>query len=102
MEKHEIGLPLIALGLVIVPVLIGFLLGALLSAALPSFVFLFLVLLPIAGMITGIFSLSRGKDRLGLAGKVLAIAAISLPAIFIILPIFVLFIGVATGGISGM
>ena len=104
MEKNKIGLPLIALGLVIVPVLIGFFDRLFNSApfGVEAFVYLFLVLSPIAGMITGIVALVRGKGRIGLAGKVLAIAAISLPVIFIVFPILYLSIGMATGSISGM
>ena len=103
MEKHEVGLPLIALGLVIVPVLAFLFLVTLLKLyVLLEFMSLFMVLSAVAGMITGIFSLVRGKGRIGLAGKVLAIAAISLPVIFIVFPILYLSIGMATGVISGM
>jgi hypothetical protein len=104
MEKNKIGLPLIALGLVIVPVLAFLFLVTLLKLyVLLEFMFLFMVLSPIAGMITGIVALVRGKDRIGLdGGKILAIAAISLPVIFIIIPVLFLSIGVATGSISGM
>ena len=102
-RKTEIGLPLIALGLVIAPVLAFLFLVVLLKLHdLLEFMFLFIVLSPIAGMIMGIFSLVRGKGRIGLAGKILAITAISLPVIFIIFPILYLSIGAATGVISGM
>ena len=102
-RKNEIGLPLIALGLVIVPILAFLFLVVLLKLHdLLEFMFLFIVLSPIAGIITGILSLVRGKGRIGLAGKILAVTAISLPVIFIIFPILYLSIGVATGVISGM
>jgi hypothetical protein len=102
-SKNEIGLPLIALGLVIVPVLAFLFLVTLLKLyVLLEFMFLFMALSAVAGMITGILSLIRGKGNIGLAGNILAVTAILLPVIFIIFPVLFLSIGVATGVISGM
>ena len=98
-RKNEIGLPLIALCLVIVPILAFLFLESLLRLDdLLAFLLLFMLLSPIAGMITGIFSLVRGKGRIGLAGKILAITAISLPAIFIIFPILLVVFDLFAGG----
>jgi hypothetical protein len=58
-------------------------------------------LLPVAGLITGIFSLTLGEGQIGKPGKILAIIAISLPAA-LVLSIIVIFIGAATGLISLM
>jgi len=98
-RKNGIGLPIIALGLDLAPVLIVILSSTLRGTT--AFVLLFVVLLPVAGLITGIFSLSLGKGRIGKPGKVLAIIAISLPLALVIF-ILVIFIGVVTGLISLM
>ena len=98
-RKNEIGLPLLALGLDLIPILLVFLSS--LGLGLPSFVLLFMVLSPIVGLITGVISLSRGKERIGIVGKILAITAIALPLILVII-IVIFFIGVATGVISLM
>jgi len=98
-SKKEIGLPLVALGLDLAPVLI-LALGSIIRGV-SSFGLLFVVLLPIAGLITGVVSLAVGKSRMGKIGKILAIIAISLPIAFV-LSIIVFFIGVTTGLISLM
>ena len=96
-HKNEIGLPLIALGLDLLP----FLIIALLSIAsryvvqwIVPFVVLIIVFSPIIGIITGAASLSRGKERIGIAGMVIAIIAVSLPFSIIAL------IGVAMNGVG--
>lgn len=98
-HKDEIALPLIALGLDLLPVPLIFLSS--LGLGMASLVSLLIILSPIAGLITGISALSRGKARIGLSGKILAIIAVSLPlaaAVFII----IFFIGAATGMIPLM
>jgi len=95
-QKEEIGLPLVALGLDVLPIFLVYL-----GLPLPSFVYLFILLSPIAGLITGIVALSRGKARIGLMGKVISIIAIVLP-LFLIILIIIVFIGAMTGTISFM
>lgn len=98
-HKNEIGLPLIALCLDFTPVLLIFL-GSL-GRGLSSSVLLLALLLPVAGLMTGIVSLSRGKSRIGIAGKILAIIAIVLP-LSLVAFIVIFFIGAVTGVISFM
>ena len=98
-QKKELGLPLVAFGLSFVPALLVFF-GSL-GLELPGFAFLFIILLPVAGLITGIGSLSRGKERIGIAGKIFAIIAIALPASAVAF-IFVFFFGAALGIVSLM
>ena len=98
-QNNGIGLPLAALGLDLAPVFILFLNS--ITRGLLSFTLLFLVLLPVTGLITGIVSLSAGKGRIGKIGKTLAIIAISLPLAFVAF-IVVIFIGAVTGVISLM
>ena len=98
-RKNGLGLPIIALGLDLAPVLIVFL-GSIMRG-MPAFALLFVVLLPIAGLITGIVSLSLVKGRIDKIGKILAIFAISLPAA-LVLCVIVVFIGATTGLISLM
>jgi len=98
-HKNEIGLPIIALCLDFAPVLLVFL-GSLVRG-LSSAALLLALLLPVAGLITGIVSLSRGKARIGIVGKILAIIAIVLPLAFVAF-IVILFIGAVTGLISFM
>ena len=101
METSKGGLrsPIIALGLDLAPALILFLSSF--TRGLPSFTLLSMILFPIAGLITGIASLTLGKGRMGRIGKILAIIAISLP-LAVVLFILVIFIGAVTGLISLM
>ncbi|MDR1328095.1 MAG: hypothetical protein LBK23_00640 [Oscillospiraceae bacterium] len=99
-RKKEIGLPLIALALDIVPILLYVVFIASGSGA-GGLETLFTILLPLAGIVTGVTALGRGKDRIGTAGKTLAIIAIVLPLIPVAL-IVVLAIGAMTGVISLM
>lgn len=98
-HKNKIGLPLFALCLDLLPVLI-ILLSSLVQG-LSSFIILFIVFSPIAGLITGVISLSLGKGQIGILGKILAIIAIALPLAFIAL-IIIFYIGAVTGVISLM
>lgn len=50
----------------------------------------FAVILPIAGLITGICALAEGKKNLGTAGLVTAITAVLLPIIFVAIMIILL------------
>lgn len=97
-HKKEMVFPLIAVGLSlsIIPLFLCTLMWE-----LPSFVILFMVMLPIAGFITGIASLCRGKKRIDKVGMILSITAIALP-VSIVLLIIIFFIGAATGLISLM
>lgn len=98
-HKNKIGLPLIAVGLDLLPILIIFL--STLVRGLSSFILLFIVLSPIAGLMMGVVSLNQGKGQIGTVGKILAIVAIALPLVLVTL-IVVFFIGVTTGVISLM
>jgi len=98
-HKNEVGLSLIALGLVLAPIFI-IQLSSLLHWSL-SFLWLIAVLSPIAGLIVGVVSLRRGKNRIGIAGMIIAIIAITTPlAVGAFVIIF--FIGAMTGVISLM
>ena len=98
-HKNGIGLPIIALGFDLAPVLIVFL-GSIIRG-FTAFTLLSLVLLPVAGLVTGVLSLSLGKGKICRIGKILAIIAVSLPAAFV-LCIVVIFIGAETGVIALM
>ena len=98
-RKNGLSLPLTALGLDLVPILIIFL-GSIVRG-LTAVTLLFVVLLPIAGLITGIVSLTVGKGKISKIGKILAIIAISLPTTLVV-SIIVVFIGAETGLISLM
>jgi hypothetical protein len=99
-RKNGIALPIVALGLDFAPVLI-ILLNSIIRGGVLASALLFAVLLPVAGLITGIVSLSLWKDRIGKIGKILAIVAISLP-VALVLFIIVIFVGAVTGLISLM
>jgi hypothetical protein len=102
-QKNEIRLPLIALGLVLASILVILLFEYLqlyLYMTL-SFILLMALLLQIAGFVAGVASLRRGKKRIGLAGKIIAIVAIVVPLIPIAF-IIIFSIGLTTGVISGM
>ena len=98
-QRKEIGLPLIALGLASVP-FVSMLLDSL-GLWIPSSTTLVVIVSPIAGMIAGVASLTKGKSRIGMLGKILAIIAIVIP-LSIVAFIIIFFIGVATGQISLM
>ena len=98
-RKNELSLPITALGLDLAPVLIIFLNS--ITRGFTAIALLFVVLFPIAGLITGIVALTLGKGWIGRMGKILAIIAISLPLACVAF-IFVIFIGVVTGLISLM
>jgi len=98
-QHNSIVMPLIALGLDLLLIPIVFL-ASLGIGVSPFFSFL-AVVSPIAGLITGIGALSRGKGQIGAAGKILAITAIALPSSLVIF-IIVFFIGAVTGVISLM
>ena len=97
-SKNEIALPLVALGLDFLPFLLGFLNSR--QIMIPMFSLL-TILAPIAGIITGVAALSRGKVRIGAVGKTIAIISIALPLALVAL-IIIFFIGAATGLISLM
>ena len=98
-RRNGIVLPIVALGLDLAPVLI-FLLN-LVTRSLPSFTLLFMVLFPVAGLITGIVALTLGKGKISKIGEILAIIAMSLP-LALVLFIVIFFIGAVTGLISLM
>ena len=97
-DKRILTLPLIALGLDLLPLLLIFLSST--GVYFPGF-FLFVILSPIAGLITGVSALSRGTARIGTAGKIIAIIAVVIPLSFVALIIF-FFVGASTGMISLM
>jgi hypothetical protein len=98
-RNNRIGLPLIALGFDLAPVLIIFLNS--IMRGFTAITLLFVVLFPVAGLITSIAALTLRKDRIGKIGKILAIIAISLP-LAVVLFIIIIFIGATTGLISLM
>lgn len=101
-NKMELKLPLIAFALSILPFIL-FCLHALTPAlrGLTSLILLLLICSPMAGLILGIVSLSVGKGRIGLAGKILAGVAVAVPIACVAL-VVTFFVGVNTGLISLM
>lgn len=97
-HKKELSLPLIALGLVLLPVLLLYISSF--GATIPM-LSLFVILSPVVGLLTGISALNMGKERIGSFGKTIAIIAIALPLGLVTL-IVLFFIGVTTGMISLM
>ncbi len=97
-HPNKLTLPLVALGLDLLPVLLGFLGSFGISVPMYS---LFVILSPTVGLITGIAALNQGKARIGLTGKIIAVIAVALPLAFVAL-IVVFFIGAVTGMISLM
>jgi len=98
-KSKGIALPLIALGLDLIPVLI--ICASLLLRGMSAIILFLLVLSPAAGLVTGIVSLCRGKGRTGIAGKIIAVTAIVIPLAFVAF-VVVIFIGAVTGVISLM
>jgi len=98
-HKPEIALPIVALGLDFVPVLMFFL--ANLDVGFGGFWILSILLCPITGLIMGVMALCRGKQRIGIAGKVIAIIAIGLTVAFAVI-IVVFLVGAVTGVIPFM
>ncbi|MDR1804021.1 MAG: hypothetical protein LBQ94_10505 [Treponema sp.] len=96
-RKNGLGLPIIALGLDLAPVLV-FLLNSIMWS---SVALLFVVLFPVAGLIMGIVALTLGKGKISRIGKIISIIAISLP-LAVVLFVIVIFIGAVTGLISLM
>ena len=109
-KKRGLTLPLIALGLDLLPVLLLFLyfLGIYFSFIFYSSWFfrgsglfmqgiiLVTILSPIAGLITGIVALHEGKAYMSKLEKTLAIIAVTLPLALIAF-IIILYVGVRTG-----
>ncbi|MDR2589683.1 MAG: hypothetical protein LBC71_01660 [Oscillospiraceae bacterium] len=89
-QKKEIILPIISFLLSSSIIVLFF------GSLLLGYVMLFMVLLPIAGLVTGIESLRRGKKRIGVAGMILSIIAVAIPAAIVFF-IIVLFVGASTG-----
>ncbi|MCL1805474.1 MAG: hypothetical protein FWG28_05700 [Clostridiales bacterium] len=92
-----LGLPLIALGLDLLPVLVI----TLSRRSLSSFSLLFLIMLPVAGVVTGVFALRRGRGGRYVAGNIISVVAVALPVIFVAI-VLTIFIGIVTGVISLM
>jgi hypothetical protein len=93
-NRYGIGLPITALGLDLAPILIFFL--ASIIRGWSPFTPLSMLLFPIAGLVTGIVTLTLGKGKISKIGKILAIIAVSLPVAFVAF-ILIIFIGVVTG-----
>lgn len=93
--KKGIGLSLLALvlDLAVIPTFY-------LIMDVPGLLF-FIWILPVAGLIMGVTSLSRGVKRIGKAGRAIAIVAIALPLMTIAF-ILILFIGASVGIVSLM
>lgn len=98
-HKNKIGLPLLALFLDLAPILLMY--SESIGIRFSNITLILIILLPISGLITGVIALSRGKARIGIAGKILAIIAIALPLALVAF-IVIFFIGAATGLISFM
>lgn len=91
-HHKSIVLPLIALGLVLVPFI--FVLLSIYGIRIPMYS-LFAILSPMVGCIVGIVALQR-KKRISLTGRIIAIIAVALPLAFVAL-VIIFFIGAVTG-----
>ena len=89
LQNNKIGLPLLALTLVIIPALLALL--NMLGLYLPPFAALIMIISPIIGLVLGIMALDKKDGQIGKARKILATTAIAIPLIFvaIILIIFI-------------
>jgi hypothetical protein len=92
-------LPLVALGLELLPVLIVFV--GLRFRGVSSALLLIAVALPIIGFVIAIQSLCLMKKRGGLAGKLIAGVAVALPPVFVV-SVVLLFLGAVSSGVSHM
>ena len=101
LQKNEVGLPLLALGFDLLPVLFWSIGSLVPPGQFASVVLLVSVMCPIIGLVIGVTALTRRKERIGNIGKIIAILAVALPiaaAVFLLL----FFIGAMTGIISLM
>ena len=89
-RKYDIRLPLLALGFIVISIGFIFIYDSTILYNLG--IDLFLVVLPISGIITAIAALSKGKKVIGPVGKALAIVALVIPCSAIALLITVLII----------
>ncbi|MDR0489159.1 MAG: hypothetical protein LBG99_07180 [Propionibacteriaceae bacterium] len=99
-KLQGVGLPLLALGLVFLPVLVGYIVTWM-GVYITGVVLLITMVGPIAGLIIGAICLSRAKNRIGVVGVILAAIAVAIPVIIIVFVLF-FFIGAYTGLISLM
>ena len=99
--KRELGLPILAFVLSLLPFFFMFLSMWIRIYSLSSYMSLASLLAPICGVIIGVRALSFGKERIGIIGQILSIIAITIP-LSIVGFVLVFFIGVSTGIISIM
>ena len=103
-KKKEIVLPLLALFLDFLPILVFNSLGLgdyISGLRIGSLILLGIALSPIAGAVLGVTALAKGKERIGLLGKIIATIAVALPTAVLAL-IILFFAGAMTGVISFM
>jgi hypothetical protein len=98
-KRKELGLPILALSLDLAAILLFYLSMFLYDIA--GVLFLFSMLFPIVAVINGVNALRKGKARIGMAGKIIAIIAIAIP-LLVVLYVIMFFVGVATGIVSLM
>jgi len=96
---RELLMPLLSLGLILLPVLLVFL-SPHFRAALPLLILL-VIALPIAGFILGIQSLCLLRGKKAFPGKLIAIVAVVLPPASLVF-IVILFTRAVTTGIANM
>ena len=95
LAKPQVALPIIAILIEIFPFIFS-LVGRFTSLAL-----LMMLILPVVGFILGVVSLRKGKAKTGMVGKIIAIVAVALPALWIG-AIIIFFVGANTGMIALM
>ncbi len=100
--KGKYTVPILALGLDIFP-FVYFGSSSLLRAVgmnflteIPSILIIAILLLPILGIIIGVFQMCLGKDRIGHVGMILARIAVAAPILFVAVMILL----VRTGAIA--
>ena len=96
--QNDLRLPLLALGLDLFPLFLGYLSSF--GLEIPLF-FLIVLLSPLMGLLTGIAALDKGKQHIGTFGQAIATLAIALPVAIVVL-IFLFLVGAYTGLISLM
>ena len=97
---NRLVVPLIALGLVLMPVLVLVILMPL-GWRLPPLALLMMIVSPIVGAVVGLGCLSGGRGDVGIIGMIIAFAAVVLPMLAVAIGLLV-FVGAVGSGIMRM
>ena len=97
---RNLGMPLAALCLSILPFVLLALQGPI-GYRMSAITILFIVCMPIAGVVMGFSSLGEGRSQIGIVGVVISLVAVALPIITVVSGVL-FFAGAATGVIRLM